>query len=256
MLARMGYASRGVVYLLVGGLAALAACGQGGQAEGSRGALQSLLGAPFGKVLLGIIALGLLSYSMWRAIQALKDADHHGKSAKGLAIRGGLLVSAVTHTLLAFYAVSLMFRLSGSAGQGGGSSGLVSWLLQQPLGRWLVGVIGLAIIGAGLAHVIKGVKAKFDKHFRMPSAVQVWAYPVCRFGLVVRGVVFVIVGCFFLMAAYQISPSEAGGTEEVFNTLRAQVFGQWLLGFVATGLFAFGIYSVLASIYRRINPAL
>ncbi|BBI51576.1 hypothetical protein HORIV_39970 [Vreelandella olivaria] len=100
--ARMGYASRGIVYVLVGGLAALAAFGQGGQTEGSRGALERLLTAPFGNVLLGLIAVGLLGYAMWRTIQAVKDADHHGNGAKGLAIRAGLLASAITHTLLAF----------------------------------------------------------------------------------------------------------------------------------------------------------
>lgn len=256
LFARLGYASRGVVYLLVGGLAALAALGEGGQTEGSRGALESVLTAPFGKILLGVIALGLLGYAMWRTLQALKDADHHGTEAKGLAIRAGLMVSAVTHILLAFYAANLIFRLDSSSGDSGGSQSIVSWLLQQPFGRWLVGAVGLAIMGAGIAHGIKGLKAKFDKNFDMPIHIQRWAYPVCRFGLTIRGLVFVIVGSFFLVAAYHISPSEAGGTEEVFSTLRSQAYGQWLLAFVAIGLFAFGAYSVLAALYRRINPAM
>ncbi|PRY64011.1 uncharacterized protein DUF1206 [Vreelandella songnenensis] len=256
LFARMGYAARGVVYLLIGGLAALAAFGEGGQTEGSRGALERVLTAPFGKIILAVIALGLLGYAMWRTIQALKDADHHGNDAKGLAIRAGLMVSAVTHTLLAFYAASLIFRLGGSSGESNGSQGTVSWLLQQPFGRWIVGAVGLAIIGAGIAHGLKGLKAKFDKNFDMPEHTKRWAYPVCRFGLSIRGLVFVIVGSFFLIAAYQISPSEAGGTEEVFSALRSQAYGQWLLAFVAVGLFAFGAYSVLAAIYRRINPAM
>ena len=74
LFARMGYASRGVVYLLVGGLAALAALGQGGQTEGSRGALESVLTAPFGKIMLGIIALGLVGYAMWRTYVLRKEA--------------------------------------------------------------------------------------------------------------------------------------------------------------------------------------
>lgn len=255
LFARMGYAARGVVYLLVGGLAALAVFGEGGQTEGSRGALESVLTAPFGKILLAIMTLGLIGYAMWRTIQAVKDADHHGTNAKGLAIRAGLMLSAVTHILLAFYAASLIFRLGTSSGDSGGSAGLVSWLLQQPLGRWLVGAVGLTIIGVGIAHGLKGLKAKFDKNFAMPSQTQRWAYPVCRFGLTVRGLVFILVGSFFLIAAYHVNPGEVGGTAEVFSTLRSQVFGQWLLAFVAVGLCAFGAYSVLAAMYRRINPA-
>lgn len=256
VLARMGYAARGVVYLLVGGLAALAAFGQGGQTEGSRGALERLLTAPFGKVLLGIMAVGLVGYAIWRCIQAIKDADHHGNGAKGLAIRAGLLASAVTHSLLTFFAATLIFQIGSSPGRsGGGSQGVASWLMQQPFGRWLVAAVGLILIGVGIAHAVKGVKAKFDKHFQMAPSTQQWAYPICRFGLVVRGLVFAIVGCLFIIAAYQFDPSEAGGLNEVFSTLRNQIYGKWLLGFVAIGLFAFGVYSLLAAVYRRVDPS-
>ncbi|RBI67370.1 DUF1206 domain-containing protein [Vreelandella sulfidaeris] len=255
--ARLGYASRGIVYLLVGGLAALAAFGQGGQTEGSRGALERVLAAPFGKILLGLIALGLVCYALWRTIQAIKDADHHGTDAKGIAIRTGLMVSAVTHTLLAFFAATLIFQFGGSSGgSGGGSQGMASWLMQQPFGRWLVGAVGIILIGVGISHVFKGFKAKFHKHFAMPTQTQKWAYPICRFGLVTRGIVFVIVGGFFIIAAYHFNPSEAGGTAEVFTTLRSQVYGQWLLAIVAIGLFAFGLYSLLAAVYRRINASM
>lgn len=255
LFARMGYASRGIVYMLVGGLAALAAFGQGGQTEGSRGALERVLIAPFGKILLGIIAVGLVGYAMWRTIQAVKDVDHHGNDAKGLAIRAGLLASAITHILLAFFAATLIFQFAGSSGDsGGGSQGMAGWLMQLPFGRWLVGGVGLVMMGVGIAHAFKGYQAKFDKHFEMPTQTQQWAYPICRFGLVIRGLVFLIVGSFFIIAAYQFNPEQAGGIAEVFSTLRSQIYGKWLLGFVALGLFAFGLYSVLAAIYRRINP--
>lgn len=254
--ARAGYAARGVVYLLIGGLAALAAFGQGGQTEGSKGALERLLTAPGGGVMLGAIAVGLLGYATWRTIQAVKDTDHHGTDAKGIAIRSGLLVSAVTHILLAYFAANLIFHFAASSGgSGGGSQGMATWLIKLPYGPWIVAAVGLVFIGAGIAHGIKGWKAQFDRHFDMPASTQQWAYPICRFGLVVRGLVFVIVGSFFLIAAYQVSPEEAGGLTEVFSTLRRQMFGKWLLAFVAVGLFAFGLYSLLEAIYRRVNPS-
>jgi len=67
-------------------------------------------------------------------------------------------------------------------------------------------------------------------------------------------VVFVIVGGLFLLAAWKAAPGEAGGMSEVFSLLSHQVFGRWLLGIMATGLFAFGLYSLLLSAYRRIDP--
>lgn len=253
--ARAGYAARGAVYLLIGGLAVLSVFGPGGQADDSRGALQWLLSVPLGNVLLGIIGGGLLGYASWRGIQAIKDTDHHGKDTKGMVIRAGLLSSAVTHTLLAVFAFSLIFAFDASPSGGGGSQGIADWLMERPFGRWLAGAAGLILIGAGLALFYKGWKARFDKYFDMPADTQTWAYPLCRFGLAMRGLVFAMVGGFYLIAAYQFDPQEAGGTAEVFNTLREQPFGPWLIAFVATGLFIFGVYSILESIYRRVDPS-
>lgn len=248
--ARFGYAARGLVYLLVGGLATLAALDQGGETTGSRGALKSLLLAPAGEVLLVVIAVGLVGYSIWRCLQGLLDADSHGAGPKGLVIRTGLLLSAVTHGLLSVFAVSLVFTLDKS----GGGQDLAHWLMQQPFGQWLVGIAGGILIAAGSAHIFKAVTARFDRHFDMPLRIQRWAYPICRFGLVTRGLVFMMAGVLFVLAAWHAAPDQAGGTPEVFTILREQAFGQWLLALVAAGLFAFGLYSLLLSAYRRITP--
>lgn len=255
LLARAGYGARGIVYLLIGGLAALAALGQGGQTTDSRGVLERILFAPWGDLLLGIMVVGLMGFALWRGIQAIKDTDHHGMDVKGIVIRAALLISAITHIMLAFFAVSLIFTLdSSSGGSGSGSKDAATWLIGQSFGRWLVAVVGVALVGAGVAHVVKAMKTQFDRHFNMPTQTQYWAYPICRFGLIVRGLVFAIVGIFFIMAAYQFDPDEAGGIAEVFTMLRSQVFGRTLLVLVASGLFAFGIYSMLEAVYRRIHP--
>ena len=254
LLARSGYAARGVVYLVVGGLAVLAALGQGGQTTDTRGALTTILTQPFGKVLLAIVAVGLIGYALWRVVQAIADVDHHGTEPKALAIRGGLLVSAATHTLLAVFALSLIFGWGSSVG--GGDSGTrdwTAWLLQQPFGRWLVGVAGLAIIGAGIAHMIKGYRARFEKYLRMDAAMLERVSPVCRFGLIARGVVFVIIGGFLIVAAVEFSSAQARGLQGALQTLQQQPYGWILLGIVALGLVAFGAYSLIEAWYRRID---
>ncbi|MFE8071341.1 DUF1206 domain-containing protein [Marinobacteraceae bacterium S3BR75-40.1] len=256
LFARVGYSARAVVYLLVGGFAILAIAGPGGRTTGSRGALESLLAAPLGSWLLGATALGLVGYAVWRSVQALGDADHHGTGFQGLVIRAGLGVSAITHLALAFFAASLIFTFGGSgqSGSSGGSEGVAGWLMSQPYGQWLVGLVGLAVIGAGVAQLFKAGSARFARQLDMSPPTQTWAYPIVRFGLAARGLVFVLSGIFFVSAAYLVNPEQAGGIAEVFDTLRNQAYGTWLLAIVAAGLLAFGIYSVLEAIYRRVDP--
>jgi len=247
--ARGGYAARGAVYIIVGWLAVLAALA-GGRTEGSQGALRKLLSQPFGEIMLGLLAIGLIGYAGWRLIQATRDTERHGTDAKGLTIRGALLVSAITHLLLAGFAISLIFAISSSSG---GSQDWTAWLLRQPFGRWVVGVAGFAVIGAGLAHIWKGWQAEFEKYLDMDEATRRKTSPICRFGLIARGVVYLMVGAFIVIAAWQADSSEATGLGGALQSLREQPYGWAVLGVVAVGLIAFGFYSVIEAVYRRID---
>ena len=110
-IARLGYGARGAVYGVVGALALLAALGHGGRAGDSKDALRFVLAGPFGVVLVGLIALGLLGFALWRFVEAVTDADRRGSSAKGLAVRGAHLISAALYLGLAASAASLSLSL-------------------------------------------------------------------------------------------------------------------------------------------------
>ncbi|MCB2053292.1 MAG: DUF1206 domain-containing protein [Geminicoccaceae bacterium] len=257
-LARFGYAARGVVYVIVGGLATLAAFGSGGSTTDSRGALRTLLGQPFGEVLLGIVAAGLLAYALWRAIQATLDVDDHGTDAKGLAVRAGLAVSAVTHVALAVFAASLIFTLahSGGGAQSGGGGGGGDWtatVMRQPFGRWAVGFAGLCVIGAGIAMIVKGIRKGYEKRFAVDWGHAPVLGPVCRFGLIARGGVFLITGSFFITAAWQADPDEAQGLAGAMRVVQDQPFGWALFSLLALGLLAFGLYSMIEAYYRTFD---
>lgn len=253
--ARTGYAARGIIYLIVGCLAVLAALGRGGGTTDSRGALTEVLNAPFGTVLLVAIAVGLVCYAAWRAIQAFLDADHHGTDAKAIVIRVGLAVSAVVHLGLALFALSIVFGFGSSGGQSGSGSQQewTAWLLGQPFGQWLVGLVGAAIIGAGIAHFVKAWTAKFERRFEMTEQERQLITPVSRFGLFARGVAFLLIGGFFIVAAWQQDPGEARGLSGALDALQQQPYGWVLLGLLALGLIAFGLYSVIESVYRRVD---
>ncbi|WP_372425960.1 DUF1206 domain-containing protein [Salinarimonas chemoclinalis] len=256
--ARVGYAARGIVYMLVGGLALMAAVGAGGDTGGSRDALASLLDEPYGKVLLAVIALGLLAFAVWREVAAVSDADHRGSSGKGLAIRGAHVISGFAYLSLAVYAAGLAFGWATGGGSGGGSGdegaqGWSAWLLAQPFGRWLLGLVGLVVAGVGIGFLGRAWKGDVTKHLRYAPEQRGWVVPLGRAGFAARGVVFLIIGGFLVLAGWQAQSSEARGLGGALRTLQEQPYGWVLLGLVAAGLFAFGAFGVVQAVYRHID---
>src|ERR687894_990712 len=101
LLARFGYAAKGVVYIIIGILAALAAFTSGGRTTDSRGAMEEILSHSYGKLLLGAVAVGLAGYAIWRIVQALKDTENKGSGVKGIGFRIGYTGSGLLHAGLA-----------------------------------------------------------------------------------------------------------------------------------------------------------
>ncbi|MGG5889801.1 DUF1206 domain-containing protein [Falsiroseomonas sp. HC035] len=250
-LARLGYAARGAVSLIVGGLALLAAFGQGGEATGSKGALQALMAQPLGEILLVVVALGLFGFALWRACQAVLDADAEGRSAKALAVRGGRALASVTYVSLGIFALGLIFATGRGADEEQSAQDWTAWLLAQPFGRWLVAGVGLAIIGAAIGMAAKAWTASFRRHLACGPAAS-WVVPLGRAGFAARAVVFLLVGGFLLVAAWQTDPSEARGLGGALEALQQQPYGRAMFALVALGLAAFGAFNFAQARFRRI----
>lgn len=252
-IARLGYGARGAVYCLVGGLAVLAAIGSGGQTGGSTDALTSLLTKPFGRLWLGVIAAGLLSFALWRLIEPITDADRHGTSAKGLAVRAGHAIGGLINAGLALSAFQLALGRRGSNDGDQSAQDWTAWLLGQPFGQWLTGLVGLVLVGIGLGFLKKGWSGDVVQHLALPAHARGWAIPVGRLGFAARGIVFALIGGFLVLAAVHSSSSEVKGLGEALAFIRTQPFGWVLLAMTAAGLFAFGVFSFVQARYRRID---
>ncbi|KAA2236906.1 DUF1206 domain-containing protein [Salinarimonas soli] len=253
--ARLGFGARGVVYCLVGGLALLAAFGAGGQTGGSRNALRSLLDQPFGRALLGAVALGLACFAAWQAIAALLDADRHGTSAKGLAVRAGQGLGGAINAGLALSALSLALGWgSGGGPEDQAARDWTAWLMTKPFGQWLVGLVGVAVAGTGLVWLWKAWRGKVLDRLSLPADARPWAQSMGRLGFAARGVVFVIIGGFVVAAALHSNSREVQGLGGALRTLETQPYGWALLGLTAAGLLAFGIFGFVQARYRRIDP--
>jgi hypothetical protein len=253
-LARLGYATEGAVYSLIGLLAAGAAFGTGGRATGQHGALEVVAGSPFGGILLSLIAVGFLGYALWRSVQTIADPDREGTDVKALGKRVGYGASALIYAGLAFSAVGLVF---GSASQEGGTpDDWTALLLSWPLGQVLVVGVGIAVIGVGLRELNQAYKARFLEYLKldeMGGRVRKWTERWGRLGVAARGIVFGVVGTFLIRAALEYDPQEARGLGGALQTLAQQPLGPWLLGAAALGLVAYGLFMLSVARYRYIN---
>ncbi len=244
-MARTGYFTKGIVYIIIGVMAVQAAFNVGGDTEGTRGAILEIGSQPFGQVLLALTAIGLLGYALWRFIAAGVDPYGDGSDAKGIAKRVGFAVSGITYLGLAIWAARIVLGGSSGGSQGGSSEAWTAKLMAQPFGVWLVGLVGAVIVAIGLYHFYKAYEANFMRRYdsgAMNQRQRTWARRLGRFGLSARGVTFVIIGGFLIQAAAQTDPSETGGLPEALQTLEQQPYGPWVLGIVAAGFVAYGAY--------------
>jgi len=254
LLARVGFAARGMVYILIGWFA-LDVAVNGGQPMDNQGALGTLAGAPLGHALLGICAIGFVGYAIWRLTEAITDPENRSRDMKGRLERAGYAVSGITHLTLATAAARLALKQTSAQGSSPGDQSAESWsgwLLAQPGGTAMLIVVGCGFFAVAAAQAVKAYKARFDElDAQVPAPHYVrW---IGRCGYAARAVIFAIIGWFLIMAATNHDADRAGGLGEALKQLRAQPEGAAILGIVAFGLALFGLFSLIEARYRRIK---
>jgi hypothetical protein len=255
---RLGFFVRGLVYGLVGLLAIQVALGaRGGKITEQQGAIAAIGAQPFGRVLLILILVGLAGYALWGIIRAWLDPLHKGSDAKGIVYRIGYLASAVSYGALMIPTWNAIQHKAGAAQSGGTSNSTqrtVGSLLTKSWGPWVVGLVGLVILGSGIGQIATGLKAKFEMTFdpyKLSPDQRKWATRLGRIGYVARGIVFSIMGILLIQAARLSDPMKARGIDGALLELARQPYGTLLLAIVAAGLIAFGAYSMLGAFWFR-----
>ncbi len=253
---RAGYAAKGIVYAVVGYLAAKAAFGQGGKTTGSEGALHEIGQQPFGQILLALVGVGLACYAVWRFLGAIADAEGKGSDAKGTATRVGYFIVALLHVSLSVAAFSALdFGGGGSGGSADqGTQSMTARVMSVPWGRWLVIGAGLAVAVVALSQWVHAVRGSYRQRFALDGAATTarpWVERIAKLGLAARGVVFLLIGFFLAQAGWRADSSEAKGLGGALATLAQQPQGPWLLGITALGLICYGLYCAVIARYGR-----
>ena len=258
--ARIGYAAKGVVYVVIGVLSAMAGLGAGGETAGTRGAMETIARQPLGQIMLAVVALGLVGYGVWQFIRAIEDPENEGADGKGAAKRIGFFISGTIHFGLVWYAIGIITgaALGGTAGGGDDASakGWSATAMSFPMGRWLVAAAGVGFIGYGIWQLVRAFRSHLDRRLRlgeMSPHTRKFVIHLSRIGMAARGVVFGVIGVFLALAAWRHNANEARGLGGALHALEEQPYGPWLLAAVGAGLIAYGVYEFTEARYRQIN---
>jgi hypothetical protein len=251
-LVRVGYAAKGVIYLLIGVLALQLAIGEGGRVTNASGVLRAIVEQPFGRALLLVLGVGILAYAGWEIAQAIFDTRRQGSSARGWINRSLTMIKAVVYGTIGWEAMQMV------AGNTRGSQDADDYArttMSFPLGGIFLGLVGIGISAYGARQIWQAWKFTFDgdldqNQLRREGAS--WVLSVGRWGIGARGIILTLMGVAVMRAGFDRRPSEAGGMSDSLWTLLSQPYGHWLLAAVAAGLVCFGIFQLLHARYARL----
>ncbi len=256
-MAQLGYAAKGLLYMIVGGTAVMAVLQMGRRVRGTSGALNFLLTSPFGRLGVAFMALGLFGFVLRRFVQIFVSPTVGQPTGplKLVSRRIGYVFSGLGHLGIAVTALELALGLRSSSG----GISMKTWvpLLQasELFDVSLIRLAGLAVMGFAIFQFYLAISRRFEVDLQtddMSDDVKRVTYGFGIVGHVGRGIAFLISGGILVYAGWFVADIETGGLTQTLRTLQSAPFGIWIFFTVAAGLAAFGVYLVLAALHLRL----
>jgi hypothetical protein len=249
-LARAGCISTGIVYAMIGVVAMLSLLQlkQGGADESS--ILKFLEDVPGGKILIGIILLGMVAYIIWRFYEAIEDPYEYGRQFTGIATRIITAFSAISDAMIAWPAIEALMGASTAMKDGEPVAQRQQFgeLLQKDGGVWVVGLIGLITSITAVVQFVYVFKEAYEERIDM-KRMKPWKKNVIHVagyaGHFARGIILGIMGFFMLKAAFTLNAQHIVNTDKAFDfigdNLSHLLFAAVAVGTVCYGLFMFAM---------------
>lgn len=236
--ARLGFLTRGLLYIVIGLLAVLT-----GRTEDLTGAMEYLHGG-FGGLLMIVLVVGMAGYGLWRLADAafgMESGRHHSKAWRKRIAHG---FSGVIYLFLAYKAARITAFGRSDAGD---AHKHIADALHLSAGTFVLLAAAAVLGAAGLVQLYKAGSCSFLDELD-PRAKETAVLWLGRIGYAARGVVFLTVGWLLVQSAVHHSAAAAGGLEQALDALRGP-----LQFAVAGGLLLFGIFSIVEARYRAIR---
>jgi Domain of Unknown Function (DUF1206) len=261
-LGRAGWLSKGVVYLVAGGLALLVAAkatewsraaDAPNQEASPTGALKAIAQLSGGTALMWLMAIGMLTYAAWRVVSAVLPG---GGDAKALVKRIGYLTSAVIYATFALTAVSLTRSAAASPDGNAKVSSLSDRIMAQSGGRVVIGLAGVIAIGAGLYRLVKGVRVDVSDELNLSGLSpqrRLWTRRLGAIGEIGRGIGIGLIGFFLVLAAATYDSAQATGLDGALRRLVTETWGLAVVVLVGAGFAAYGVFCLATFTHRELQ---
>ena len=244
-LARFGFFARGLVYVLVGGIAARVALLQRGRANGPADALARTLTGLSGRLALAVVVAGLFAFVLFRAAQCVRTRRRFAQI--------GYVASAFGNLFLAIAAVRILLKLR-AGGDAAGLRELGSRLVSTAWGRGALELGGAIAVVAGGVEMARALLGRLSADFTaaiMARERKRWTSLLARVGIFAHGVVLAVAGASICRAGFEANPRALSGTEAALRTIKRADSGPVLFALVAVGLLAYGVSLLVLAVHRR-----